>query len=291
MDPQISLSRGLVENSTDDMNALLQELGNDASRLNVAFIIVHHTSKSSRSNPGDIAAGRGAFSAVGKVRSAFTLCQVEEKEAKAWGVVSEGLIRLDYSKVSLGRKPRIPILLRRHSVPVGNGRTDTLAPFTDGSPEYLLQLMGDDAPVLDVVGLGTPRSSIPTEGAGVEIRAQTKRDDTARAVVRALAGRNDAKLADIRVLIGSHLQESGVTKSASRQVITDIVTTALAGEGVRVASEGETVLVRAVQDGIGEKAPWYVRAVHLSNTPSNTRDFSVRDEIGASGASEERIFS
>lgn len=159
LDTQISLATGINENSNDDMNALLQELAMIGARTRACIMVVHHTAKGTRSSKGDMGAGRGAFAAVGKVRSAFTICRVtgDDADERAWLAAAAGddMIRVDYSKVSHDRKPREPAVFRRRSAPVGNGSAPSIpveaAEFFAADPHEALVRSGDHAPVLELV--------------------------------------------------------------------------------------------------------------------------------------------
>lgn len=257
LDPQISLASGIDENNTDDMNALLQLLARMASRLRVAIMVVHHTSKASRNNAGDMGAGRGAFAQAGKVRSAFTLCHVEPEDAKRWGHPKEALIRLDYAKTSHGRKPTVPTLLGRESVGVGNGRGLVSSQSGELSPAERLNALGDDAPVLKVVGVGLTASESATADASAQEVNAWRRAAIAGATFEALAGQTDVKLADVWTDIAAAFQSAALTTSNTRPLISNMATVGLTG-GVDIEREGKTLTIRSVKDGKGPKAAWRI---------------------------------
>ena len=259
LDPQVSLGRGLTENSTEDMNDLLQELHALAARCNCAVAVVHHTAKNSRNLAGDMAAGRGAFSAAGKVRGFFTAVRVTPEDAEAWGFgEAKGLIRIDYAKVSHGERPEIPLVLRVRSVPVGNGEGfSTAAEAFEGSPAELHRMLGDQAPVLEVVGMG--RAAASPKAASPSAASRERRKSVADAVAKVMCERAEVRLSDIRPEITQALNEAGVTISQDRALITDIVQSTLSGEGVQIMRDGQTVRVLALKVGVGRTAPWVVR--------------------------------
>ena len=73
-----------------------------------------------------------------------------------------------------------------------------------------------------------------------------------------LGDREVAILVDNYNQIGGALIEAGVSKATSRPAITDLVKTTLAGDGVQVTHDGQSVLVKAEQRGIGRTAPWFL---------------------------------
>ncbi|TXN24103.1 AAA family ATPase [Methylobacterium sp. WL9] len=272
LDPMVSLGRGLVENSTDDGNAMSQEITSDANRLNVSIMVIHHTSKTTRNAAGDMGAGRGAFSVAGKMRSIFTLTNVDPAEAAKWGYEEpNGLVSLDYAKTSHGVKPSVPTLLRRMSVQVGNGDTSAVGSageLFDGTPAQMLRRSGDTAPVLQVVGLGGDRRA----GARApSVDARAKRVAVAEACVRALRGKSDALLSGIWADVSAELAEAGVTTSRTRQHVTELVKGSLGSQGVQVREDGQNVVVRVFQDGVGPKAPWRM-SVSETKTLGNEGD-------------------
>lgn len=259
LDPLVSLSSGTRENDTDDMDALMQELATMASQLGVAICVVQHTSKQTRTSAGDIGAGRGAFSIVGKVRSAFTLCNVGAKELDEWGLSEEGLVRLDYSKTSHGRKPTKPLVFRRRSVLVGNGAGVPLGRAADAlfedDPAEALRQNGDDAPVLELVDWeGAARAAESAKGGKDTDQAER----IAEAVNEAINETGEERLSSLTPVLGRLLPSRGVSKATSRGKVTDLVLGALAGKGVEIAAEGQIVRLSAVQRGRGPTAPWLI---------------------------------
>lgn len=261
LDTQISLTAGANENSNDDQNALLQELAHIAARHGLCVLVVHHTSKATRDNKGDMGAGRGGFAAVGKVRAATTLCKVSGKDPQeaAWLPAGrhEDLIRLDYAKVSHDRKPSEPIVFRIVSAPVGNGaggtESDAASTFFPDDPREAHRQRGDYAPVLDLVDHKALTASA---------KARPKDDATSRAVamiVDAEMGDNDkVPLGDIVVRCGARLRDEGISRAKGRVPIRDLIVGALSGKGVSVDRGGQSVLLQARKATQSDTAPWQV---------------------------------
>lgn len=254
LDPLVSLSAGASENDTDDMNALLQELTKMAARHSIGLVVVHHTAKSTRNSHGDMAASRGSFAIPAKARAMATMGHLDEKSAAEFGVPVDGHIRLDYAKVSHGKKPAGSIVLRVRSVPVGNSRT-----FREGELDSsnltpagkAAATRGDYAPVLETVMAAKPRSARNE-------KFIHDRDSAARAVMDALKAPGVYTFAGYWQALAQAFRKSGVTKSDSRNTITEIVKSRLAGEGAAIEHGGQFVRVLARQSGATEKAPWII---------------------------------
>ena len=259
LDPQVSLMSGGVENSNDDMNALLQELANIAAKHRCCVEIIHHTSKASRDHRGDMGAGRGGFAAIGKVRSAFTLTNVTgvPDDEKKWGVSADDqMFRLDYAKISHARKPTSPIVYRRVNVAVGNGygypKGVATALFKD-DPAERLKAEGDYAPVLELVDIE----------ARIKAGAGRKVDDEAAIgvtqIVNACMGDLDeCELAGILETVGEQLRQAGLTTAKNRASLTGFVTAVLIGKGQLIERNGQIVRVLARKKAGGSTAPWFV---------------------------------
>ncbi|GLQ82609.1 hypothetical protein GCM10007881_61320 [Mesorhizobium huakuii] len=259
LDPQISLMAGGVENSNDDMNALLQEIANIAARNKVAIEIIHHTSKASRDQRGDMGAGRGAFATVGKVRSAFTLCNVTgTDDEKDWGVSpADHMLRLDYAKVSHSRKPTTPIVMQRIAVPVNNGSglpRGVASALFDKDPAERLKAEGDFAPVLELVDI---QSRMKTATAREVDTA--KAAHIARIVDIAMGDFDECELPGLLDPVGEKLRQDNLTTAKHRPAITGLVSAALLGAGVAFERGGQTVRVRAFKKGDYATAPWMLR--------------------------------
>lgn len=265
LDPQIALTAGGHENSNEDQDVLFQELARMATRRRASIVVVHHTAKHTRSAKGDIGAGRGAFSAVGKVRSAFTLVNVTgEGDEKAWGVsAADGLVRLDYAKVSHDRKPTGPILFRRLNVPVGNGHDIAAgaanAMFNE-SPREALKAAGDNAPVLEIVDIAVLAARVKDQP-----RDEAKCQAIATTVDEIMGDMSETTIADIRGAVAVRLREQGIVNTLHRPTVTGEITAALAGDGVQFLKGGQIVRLYAVKKKIGEKSPWWIMREIVSN--------------------------
>ncbi|MBA9068021.1 hypothetical protein FHR71_001756 [Methylobacterium sp. RAS18] len=254
LDPLAKLASGTSENDTDDMNALTQELARDAARLGVSIALVHHTAKHTRNLAGDMGAGRGAFSIAGGVRSVWTLCNVAPDEAKAWGLSERDYIRLDHAKANHGRKLDMPILLKRENAAVGNGRGDDTPAahrsLFDLSVREALELEGDRAPVLRVVGVGRP-----TEAMKVERRAESN-NLVIQTVLGAIDGVGEIPLSTVREPVTRALREAGLLGGAGREALMKCLQSALGGEAQTGVLDGQSVRLRLRKDGLSTTAPW-----------------------------------
>ncbi|MER8536060.1 helicase RepA family protein [Mesorhizobium sp. M1005] len=257
LDPQVSLMSGGTENSNDDVNALLQEIANIAAKHGCCIEILHHTSKASRDHRGDMGAGRGAFAAVGKVRSAFTLTNViGEDDEKVWGVSSaDQLIRLDYAKVSHNRKPTEPTVFRRLSMPVNNGSgisSGAAAELFQDDPAERLKAEGDFAPVLELV-------DVKSRVGAVRDVSDDEAMNVARIVDSVMAGFDECNLSGIWATVGEHLRREGLIKAKQRPAIMGYVTAIITGAGRVIQRGGQDVRLRVFKKKDGDTAPWFVR--------------------------------
>lgn len=270
LDPQVSLVSNASENGNDDQDALFQELARLAFRTDCSILIVHHTSKQTREAAGDMGAGRGAFAAVGKVRSAFTLTNLtgNRDDEKGWLLegTNAGLIRLDYSKLSHERKPTTPLVFRRVTVSVGNGsgvRPEAAAALFDQEPRAALEMAGDNAPVLELVDTATLAASTAAN------RPVQHADVIGQIVSEVIGDRSECAFGAVYAVIGERLREAGVMKATARPGVTGKVISALVGKGIELQELGQIVLVRAEQRGSGEKAPWWITKATTPTTEAN----------------------
>jgi hypothetical protein len=263
LDPQISLVAGGQENSNDDADALMQELATMAARRKANITVIHHTAKNTRSAAGDMAAGRGGFAAVGKVRSAFTLTNVTGAGVgeAAWGATAgEQLIRLDYSKVSHDRKPSDPIVFRRTSVSVGNSSGEaqsTAGEIFAGGPREQLRARGDFAPVLELVDI---RARAKASGSKAGEKALGTAAKVASVVNAVLGEQEAADLSDVWITIGDGLREAGLSKAGTGRALTSFIVDALACKPI-VEHGGRTYRLEAVKQGDRRSAPWRIQRV------------------------------
>jgi AAA domain len=260
LDPQISLATGINESSNDDMNALLQELANIASETDCCIEIVHHTSKQTRQNAGDMGAGRGAFAAVGKVRSASTLTNVlgDEDEVKGLGITSDdAIVMLKTAKLSHSDKRRFPpVFFRKISANVGNGRGLVNSHPFDGSelsPRERLQIEGDQAPILELVDV----SKLAAKAGAAKLAVNEHTATTIAQIVDVVMGNRDqCEFNDVWDVIGERLRENGLTNAKARQNIRPLIVNPLLGGGRQIERNGQIVRIRVAQKSHGKTAPW-----------------------------------
>ncbi|KPH09098.1 AAA family ATPase [Rhizobium acidisoli] len=264
LDTQISLSAGSHENNNDDQDVLLQELAIIAAGARCSIAVVHHTSKQTRQNKGDMGAGRGGFAAVGKVRSAFTLVNVTGADDETgWGVSpADGLIRLDYAKTSHDRKPTAPIVFRRVSVPVGNGsgaKPAAAAALFDENPRQALLASGDFAPVLDIVNVETLAANKKITNVD-----KAKAEAIARIAAEFMGEHTEMQLPGLWEGMGVRMRETGVIRAEKRASVTGEITAALAGAGCEILLDGQPVLIRASKRSPSKTAPWFIERISLA---------------------------
>lgn len=263
LDPQVSLLAGALENSNDDINDLYQEIANIAAKHSTSIQIIHHTSKATRDNAGDMGAGRGGFAAAGKARVVYTITNVTGKaeDEKQWGISpADNLIRLDSAKMNHAARSRTPTFLRRRSVPVGNGQgipLTTAAALYEHSPRQVLEATGDFAPVLEAVNLDELRRLAKAPNVDTEISQKI-----AETVYLAMGEADECKASSIIPVVGERLRAEGVTSATSRQELTPIITNALLGTGVTLERSGQKVRVVAVKLGGSNNAPWVFRRTY-----------------------------
>lgn len=260
LDPQMSLCRGGRENDNDDQDAVMQELSMMANRLGINITVVHHTSKQTRDAAGDMGAGRGAFATVAKVRSAYTLTNVTGKGSgeQAWGATpADRWIRLDYSKVSHDQKPTEPIVFRRVSAPVGNGRGVPAGQPNElfaGNPRARLLADGDYAPVLEMVDV---RARERTAAAGASNANSSVAAIIGQMADDLLGSADQAPFKPLWQEFSAKLREAKLAKATTYNKIRDHVTDALEA-GVAVQRGEQTVRIAAVKCGEGRTAQWQI---------------------------------
>ena len=264
LDTQISLTSGGNENSNDHQNALLQELAHIAAEGRTAVAVIHHTAKATRDSHGDMGAGRGGFAAVGKVRSAVTLCNVtgdasDEKDLVIKG--TGGIIRLDYAKSSYAKKPAGPILFRRHDACVGNGRGFPAgmpaAEAFDMSSRQMLEAQGDRVAVIEVLD---PR---PLQRAAADNDAEGRGRAAAIAQIadEVMGDLDRVELGGVWEAIGAKTREQDLTQGNARNVITGEITSALVGTGIGIQRGSASVIVKARKAGAAATAPWLLERI------------------------------
>jgi len=265
----VSLASGAVENSNEDADAIMGELARLASRTGVCIAVVHHTAKATRSAAGDMGAGRGAFAAVGKVRSAYTLVRVtgEAADEKAWGVTpADRWIRLDNAKSSHDERPGEPIVFRRLSVAVGNG--SGFAPSASGepsacSPREHLQAEGDRAPVLEVLN---HKSRVAAAAAGGEIKDKARAETVARIADELAGDVGKVRLSDVWKPLSERMLDAKVGTAATRGAVTENAVSVLAGVGVAIARGGQLVRIKLAKLTTSPTAPWWI--VRVPDAPT-----------------------
>ena len=131
LDPLISLSRGLIENSNEDMDRLLAILRAIARAGNTTILVAHHTAKSADKSGGDLNATRGASAIGAAVRGGISLTKHlvtpdTKQDGELRGLAPGWYVLAKDIKAQYGAE-NAPVAYRLKSTPVGNGVGDPFA--------------------------------------------------------------------------------------------------------------------------------------------------------------------
>ncbi|MCG8073860.1 MAG: AAA family ATPase, partial [Candidatus Thiodiazotropha taylori] len=130
--PLSTLVRGWDDKSNADMQEVLDLFGVIAAQTRCTIILTHHVTKSGMKGgydpeyyAGNPEAIRGGSALVGAVRSAFTLCRMNDSSAKDYGITDvteqNRHIRLDNAKANYSLLSGTPTWFRLASVSIPNG--------------------------------------------------------------------------------------------------------------------------------------------------------------------------
>ncbi|TXN01701.1 AAA family ATPase [Methylobacterium sp. WL64] len=245
--PFAGLAEGMDENGAADTNTLMQILVRIAAATGVCINVIHHTSKSGGADAGSMNSARGSSAIAAKARAMVTLNNLTAEEAKLYGVPAQDHFAMTYAKLSHGRKPSGPIVFKRESVPVGNGRglLDDPRDAFEMSPYAVLQAEGDQAPVLRPVRVG----SMPLREATREQRQIAASDGAASAMLDVLGGVGRRPLASILPDITARLQERRLIRGSGRNTVQTFLRTRLGDSGQSAMHNGQNVRVRVEKAG------------------------------------------
>ena len=264
LDPLVSLTSGLEENSNDDMEALLAELRALAAVERTTIIVVHHAGKGAEKASGELSASRGASAIMGAVRGGVTLTSQTIAETPAEGplrglfsgtyVVAEGI------KANYGPKAE-PIVYRLKSMPVGNGAGEPMSAnadllFDDGDANAHLTSIGDTVAVHELVDR---RGSEALAKAAAAAKATNDAQKIALHVAELLDGRAETPLTALHEQLAARLKAGGLLRGTSRQIVSERLQDALAHGGQRVSYRGLIAEVSMSKSAEGHTSPWFLR--------------------------------
>ena len=247
LDPLVSLSAGLDENSNDDMEALLAELRVLASSERVTILVVHHGGKNADKMSGELGASRGASSIVGAIRGGVTLTAWRvtgsETSSPYPGLAPGHYVIVEGLKANYGPKTDAAIY-RLRSLPIGNGSADG-----DG---------GDKVAVHELVD---------RHGAAATATAIAADRDTRHALAIAqivdevLGDRSEATLNGELAAITPRLEAQNLQRGTSRQHVVDRLSEMVGGPGVEFfdpkRQRNVRISMRKMSDG--KTSPWIIR--------------------------------
>ncbi|MDD2765810.1 MAG: AAA family ATPase [Opitutaceae bacterium] len=131
LDPMAELHR-LAEADNGAMNGLMARLRTFARKGNYAVLMTHHTAKpESGDKAPTLHSGRGASATGAASRHVEILSELTKAERDRYGITDERLpdfIRREVSKDSYGRKPGVPMFLKRVEVEVNGAAAPALVP-------------------------------------------------------------------------------------------------------------------------------------------------------------------
>jgi hypothetical protein len=125
LDPFVK-THSLEENNNGQMDYVCDLLATLAGEFNIAVDVPHHTRKGLLT-PGDADSGRGSSSIRDGARLVFTLTQMDEEEARQFGIEATDrreFIRLDSAKVNIARSAGTATWFKLIPVSLGNASED-----------------------------------------------------------------------------------------------------------------------------------------------------------------------
>lgn len=258
LDPLVSLSAGLDENSNDDMEALLAELRALAASERVTIIVVHHAGKNAEKMSGELGALRGASAIAGAVRGGISLTAVRVADTPADGplkglapgryIVSEG-IKSSYGPAS------DPVVYRLRVINVGNGSDVAAAGETDAA--IALRRSGDTVVVHEIVDRRAAQNL--AQSARVE-RMTNDAECAARIIDHILGGRSRASVSPEIDRIADEFIRGGLMRGRSRKAVGEKLSALFPTAGVKTTDEsGKSICIFVRQEGAGQKAPLVMR--------------------------------
>lgn len=151
--------------------------------------------------------------------------------------------------------------------PSENGRGDDERPnhqsLFDLPVREMLELEGDRAPVLRVVGVGRP-----AEVTKVERRAESD-NLVAQTVLGVIGETGSFPISAVRERLSRALRDAGLLRGSGREAVGNCLQNALGGEAQTGTLAGQTVRVCMRKDGLSPTAPWVLL---VESAPTSSAD-------------------
>jgi hypothetical protein len=275
LDPLVSLSSGLDENSNDDMEALLAELRTIASAEQTTILVVHHSGKNGKDGKlsGDMAAARGASAIMGAVRGGLTLTAMDaaggEKEGALIGLPAGRYVVAEGVKANYAVKAA-PVVYRLKQMHVGNGSGDPLPAcgellFDDEDAAAFLRRSGDTVAVHEIVDC---RDAATRAAVAEAARRDGKRTRVAEIVKSIMGDAPEVVLNDVREQLTEELIAAGLTAGQSVNSINNFLHDKIGEDGVEIENNGQDVRITFRNRTTASTSPLVLRQYKLSSQAS-----------------------